>query len=54
TRSVYLGGRTGADLFDGLIDDVRLYNRALSAKEIDQIANAITIKIISWTEQAPD
>ncbi|MCP3902729.1 MAG: LamG domain-containing protein, partial [Planctomycetes bacterium] len=53
TRSVYLGGRSGADLFDGLIDDVRLYNRALSAKEIEQVANAVTIKIISWTEQAP-
>ncbi|MCP3906237.1 MAG: LamG domain-containing protein, partial [Planctomycetes bacterium] len=54
TRSVYIGGRSGADLFDGRIDDVRLYNRALSAKEIEQVANAVTIKIISWTEQAPN
>jgi hypothetical protein len=34
TRTVYLGGRSGADLFDGKIDDVRIYNRALSDAEI--------------------
>jgi hypothetical protein len=37
TRAVYLGGRSGADLFDGIIDDVRFYNYALSAKEIAAI-----------------
>jgi hypothetical protein len=37
--------RTGSDnnldagsFFSGLIDDVRIYNRALGAKEIDELA----------------
>ena len=42
TRPVYLGGRAGGDShdrFDGLLDDVRLYNRALSGSEIRVIMN---------------
>ena len=38
-RAVYVGGRAGTDLFDGTLDDVRLYNRALSAEEIVQVKN---------------
>ena len=34
TRAFYIGGRDGVDRFDGIIDDVRLYGRALSASEI--------------------
>jgi len=38
-RPLHLGGRAGTDLFDGVIDDVRIYNRALSAEEAMQIKN---------------
>ncbi len=38
TRPFYLGGRSGADLFEGTLDDVRLYNRALSEAEIKSLA----------------
>ena len=38
TRPFYLGGRSGADLFDGTLDDIRLYNRALSEAEIKSLA----------------
>jgi hypothetical protein len=38
TRPVYIGGRSGADLFDGLLQDMRLYNRALSPIEIERLA----------------
>ncbi len=34
TRPLYLGGRAGADYFDGMIQDVRIYRTALSASEI--------------------
>jgi len=33
-RPLYIGGRDGADFFDGIIDDVRIYNRALDPNEI--------------------
>ncbi len=33
-RPLYIGGRDGADFFDGLIDDVRIYNRALDPNEV--------------------
>ena len=38
TRPFNLGGRAGADLFEGTLDDVRLYNRALSEVEIKSLA----------------
>lgn len=41
TRPVYIGGRSGADFFNGMIRDVRLYNRALSASEIQQLAGLV-------------
>ncbi|MEX0642954.1 MAG: LamG domain-containing protein [Pirellulales bacterium] len=34
TRPLYIGGRSGTDLFDGQIQDVRLYNRPLTNAEI--------------------
>ena len=38
TRPVYLGGRTGnTDTLNGVLDDVRLYNRALSAADINMV-----------------
>jgi hypothetical protein len=38
TRPLYIGGRSGADLFDGLLQEVRLYNRALTQAEIIRLA----------------
>ncbi|MHC4756735.1 MAG: LamG domain-containing protein [Planctomycetota bacterium] len=38
TRPFYLGGRSGTDLLDGTLDDIRLYNRALSEAEIKSLA----------------
>lgn len=53
TRPVYLGGRSGStDILDGTLDDVRFYNRALTAAEIAKIA-VPTSKILSWTIVAP-
>jgi hypothetical protein len=41
TRALYIGGRSGADLFDGMIRDVYLYNRALNDSEIEKLAGLI-------------
>ncbi len=50
TRPVYLGGRSGTDLFDGRIDDVRLYNRALSPEEIAAMQlPPVTGLLAHWT-----
>jgi hypothetical protein len=38
TRSLYIGGRLGADYFDGRIQEVVLYNRALTPSEIVRTA----------------
>ncbi len=41
TETTFIGGGTGAiQLFKGLIDDVRIYNRVLSSAEIQAIYNA--------------
>jgi type II secretory pathway pseudopilin PulG len=38
TRDLYIGGRSGGtDLLDGTLDDVRIYDRALTAEEIQSI-----------------
>jgi len=37
TRPLYIGGRSGADHFDGMIYDVRLHDYALSPAEIGQL-----------------
>ena len=41
TRPLYIGGRAGQDLFDGIIDDVRIYNRALEAGDINDISHLV-------------
>ena len=39
-ENLQIGGRSDStDMFDGFIDDVRIYNRALSADEIQKIYN---------------
>ncbi len=54
TRAVYLGGRSGGtDITNGTVDDVRFYNRCLTAAEIAELANASpTIK--TWTQVNPN
>jgi len=37
TRAFYIGGRSGTDLLDGILDDIRVYNRALSEAEIKNL-----------------
>lgn len=34
TRTLYIGGRSGTDMFNGMLRDVRIYNRPLTANEI--------------------
>jgi hypothetical protein len=41
TRALYIGGRSGTDLFDGMIRDVRFYNRALYESEIKYFAGLV-------------
>ncbi len=41
TRPFYIGGRAGTDYFDGIIDDVRVYNRSLYQQEITSLAGMI-------------
>ena len=53
TRPVYLGGRSGAGLFAGTLDDVRLFNHELNADEISALkAQGQTngVRIIKWVE----
>ena len=53
TRAAYIGGRSGTDLSDAIIDDVRLYNYALTAEEVLAIKGASQAKgvqIIEWLE----
>ena len=53
TRPVYLGGRSGADLFDGLLDDVRMFNHALSQDEINTLKTQGVLKgvrVVRWRE----
>ena len=38
-RSLYVGGRSTDLFFPGLLDDIRIYNRALSAAEVKQLYN---------------
>lgn len=42
TRPVYLGGRAGSlDLFDGMLRELRMYNRALTSTEIAKLAGLL-------------
>ncbi|MCA9208134.1 MAG: LamG domain-containing protein, partial [Planctomycetales bacterium] len=34
SRDLYIGGQPGGDFFDGILDDIRIYNRALSSSEV--------------------
>lgn len=45
TRPLYVGGRSGADLFDGMIYDARIYRRALSQAEIAELFGVVG----NWT-----
>ena len=38
TRNLYIGGRSGTDLLNGTLDDVRIYNRALSPEEVAEVS----------------
>ena len=52
-RSLYLGGRPWSDYFAGTLDDLRLYNYALSPDEIEALhgqGQALGIRIIRWLE----
>ncbi len=37
TRALYLGGRSGADYFDGALDEPRVYNYALDQNDINRL-----------------
>ncbi len=53
TRPVYLGGRSGTDLFDGTLDDVRLFNHALALDEVAALKSQGQkkgVRIIKWVE----
>jgi hypothetical protein len=41
TRPLCIGGRSGADYFDGMIRDARIYNRALSDTEIAELVGLL-------------
>ena len=48
--NIYIGARAGSlEFFDGLIDDVRIYNRALSETEIKTLYNSYNPKIVMKT-----
>jgi hypothetical protein len=53
TRPVFLGGRTGStDVFQGVMDEVRFYNRCLTPGEIAAMAN-VSPTLTSWENVAP-
>ena len=52
TRPLYIGGRGTSDVLDGIVDDVRIYNRALSAAEVAALANR-SVQITAWQEVPP-
>jgi Concanavalin A-like lectin/glucanases superfamily len=41
TRALYIGGRPSTDYVDGMLYDVRLYNRALTQAEIAKLAGLV-------------
>ena len=53
SRPLYIGGRAGADLFDGVLDDVRLLSYALTADEVKLLKGTGQpkgVRIIKWVE----
>ncbi len=54
TRPVFLGGRSGAtDITSGPVDDVRFYERALTAGEVASLAAGGKPRVTAWAEVAP-
>ncbi len=54
TRPLYIGGRGTADVLDGIVDDVRIYDRALTAAEVAELATpSPSVRITAWQEVAP-
>jgi len=53
TRVLNIGGRAGGERFNGQLDDVRLYNRALTAGEIAAMAQRGTPTITGWAVVSP-
>jgi hypothetical protein len=50
---VYLGGQSGTDLFQGVFDDIRLFNHELSVDEISALkaqGRISGVRIIKWVE----
>jgi hypothetical protein len=41
TRDLYIGGRSGTDLLNGTLDDVRIYNRALTLEEVSDLVGGV-------------
>ncbi|MFN0131796.1 MAG: LamG domain-containing protein [Phycisphaerales bacterium] len=54
TRVLNIGGRSGGERFNGIIDDVRLYSRALTAAEVAALAQGERPKITDWTQVDPN
>ena len=54
TRSLYIGGRGTQDNFDGLLDDVRLYSRALSAAEVAALAQGLRYEAFTEAKTSAD
>jgi hypothetical protein len=52
TRPLYIGGRDGADPFNGILDDVRVYGRALSPEEIAELANRVICHEFTETKRS--
>lgn len=53
TRPVYIGGRNGmTDITNGTVDDVRFYNRALTADEIADLAK-VAPTLTTWKAVTP-
>ena len=53
-RSNSVDGTSSTGLFDGLIDDVRIYNRVLTAEQIAQLANILTYKEFTEAKAGSD
>jgi hypothetical protein len=53
TETVYIGGRSGAsDIMDGKLDEVRIYNRALSASEIKALYDGSKQTVVNKTNKS--
>jgi hypothetical protein len=53
TRPFYMGGRSGADLFDGALDDIRIYNRALSDTQAWDLFSGIDPVFVKAEDPVP-